>query len=223
MRTSIAVVLLLTAFDPIFTLKCFSFARHELKLEDIFDYGLVECPKTSIGCFYYPHWQCFEKKCGVAYSITGCLNNPNLCITNKTATKLNDVARCCYYSGCNYALYKYLTALNDSTPVHDFKDCDQSMKCDETPVTSTTTSDQFVTAPTVTYSSQESSTIVTRTSGVISSSTPGSTDTTNTPTATTLTSSSESNLATFRRLKMLRRMRRSMVVEKDDLLHYFKN
>ncbi|KAL6736631.1 hypothetical protein Aduo_006958 [Ancylostoma duodenale] len=100
-----AVVLLSTVLNGIAASRCFYYARNELIPDKIFDHGLVNCPPGTKGCFYYPHRQCISGKFRIAYSITGCLGNPDICGKNEMEVKkLNGTARCCYHLGCNFEL-----------------------------------------------------------------------------------------------------------------------
>ncbi|EYB99215.1 hypothetical protein Y032_0124g1225 [Ancylostoma ceylanicum] len=100
-------------------------ARNELIPDKIFDYGLVNCPPGTQGCFYYPHRQCINGKSRITYSITGCLGNPDLCDRKELEVKkLNGTTRCCYHLGCNFDMYNFLYNLPRGIAQYDSDDKD---------------------------------------------------------------------------------------------------
>ncbi|KAK6737859.1 hypothetical protein RB195_020144 [Necator americanus] len=135
MRFAGTVVQLLAEVSYICAINCFYYGRNELKLSETFDYGLVNCPAGTKGCFFYQHRQCIGTRFGVVYSITGCLGNPDLCDSSVFSTrKLNGTGRCCYHFGCNLAMYNSLLTLPRWRPQHDFSDCDPCEQCGDTKI-----------------------------------------------------------------------------------------
>ncbi|KJH50395.1 hypothetical protein DICVIV_03475 [Dictyocaulus viviparus] len=126
----LAVVHLLFLMDRVFAMSCFLYARNELLLDEIIDHGLITCPQGSVGCFYYPHRQCIGKRFGILYSITGCLDNNEMCPADTMSIrKINGTTRCCFEYACNLSVYKFLHALPRSIPQHDFNKCNPCPQC----------------------------------------------------------------------------------------------